>query len=147
MSAASVAIANGAVLLTRLFGVGGATWDVLTPTGDGITTDRTYALSGSWNGYIAEGQVARESAAAAGVPAAGDKRWEAISRNAIPQPGAILRSVVTPAIAFLVVAPDIVPDYYRAIMRPVTVPSTFTPIVLDLQLAGGVAVALGLDIL
>jgi len=146
MSAASLAIANGAVLLTRLFGVGGGAWDVLTPTGDGITANRTYTATGTWSGYIAEGQVARESAVAAGVPAAGDKRWEAISRNAIPQPGTILRSVATPTIAFLVVAPDVVPDYYRAIVRPATAINP-TSSLLDLQTNSGVTVALGMDIL
>jgi hypothetical protein len=146
MSAASLAIAKGAVLLTRLFGVGGGAWDVLTPTGDGITADRIYVLSGTWNGFIAENQVAREAAAAAGVPAAGDKRWEAISRNAIPQPGTILRSVATPAIAFLIVAPDIVPDYYRAIVRPATAINPTTSL-LDLQTTSGVTVALGMDVL
>jgi hypothetical protein len=142
------AIGRGVLLIGRLLGVGGREWDVLTPDGDGITTSRTYTLLATWNGSVLDGRPTQEASAATGAPGPGSQQWEAVSDGATPDPGAVIRSVANPLIAFEVIASDVTAGYRRAILRPIAPPPVPTPaVVLDLGTDDGVALALGMDVL
>jgi len=146
----SRAIASTDTAVARQFGVGGGVWDILTPTGDGVTAIATWARTGAWRGWVVEGAIAAEGSAATGTQVAQPKRWEAISRNAIPAPGTILRSVALPVVAFRVVALDVVAGYSRALLHAVAVPAIVpdpTGPLLDVGIDEGVVLALGMDVL
>ena len=104
--------------VARRFGVGGGVWTILVPTGDGVTAERTYAGTATWNGYVVEGRLLIEGVAAAGVPVGASKAWEAIGLSALPAPGSIVQSVANPRLRFVVGASDIVEGYARAMVRP-----------------------------
>ena len=142
------ALARGVLLIGRLLGVGGDAWEVLTPTGNGITGARTYTLVETWRGYVLEQRNVQEAGAATGAPVGRDQQWEAVGADPLPAPGTLLRSVAQPTLAFSIIAPDVTVGYYRAILRPADAPSLPTPLVLlDLGTDEGVTLAIGIEML
>lgn len=126
-------------LVTRLstkvwpaFGLGGASWDAYAPAGDGVTANRTYALAGTWDGYVLR-QVDTRPAQAGPAVAAGVETWGAYGLSADVLDGAgaavdaleqgwIIVSRAEATRAYLIGAPVDVAGYARWDVTPTAAP-------------------------
>jgi hypothetical protein len=116
---AAFSIAAADIALARIFGIGGQTWTILLPTGDGITAERTFAGVATWTGSIVEERVLVESTTSAGNVVGSSKQWVAVGLQALPVPGARLQSTSSPRFVFEVGPSEIVSGYARATVRPI----------------------------
>lgn len=128
LSDAQQALAEGALLIGELFGLGGETWAVSGPAGDGVSGPTGPAELGTWTGRVKRSRAtqAQDLAARVSRPVT---EWHAIGADAAITPldpddepltlavGYTLTSVADPSLRFLVKDPHVVAGYVRFILE------------------------------
>ena len=119
----SATIAEGEFLAGQVLGVGGALWDVSTPSGDGLSGAAGLAPAGSWAGYVYRPAPPQDQASATGTPVAGAE-WFAVGAAGLTSlaeqldAGCVLTSVDDPTLVFSITAPEPVAGFVKYQGRP-----------------------------
>lgn len=129
LSDAQQALAEGALLIGELFGLGGDQWTVsAAATGDGVSGPTGPAELGTWTGRVKRSRAtqAQDLAARVSRPVT---EWHAIGSDATVAPldpddepltlqvNHILTSMANPTLRFLVKDPHVVAGYVRFILE------------------------------
>lgn len=115
-------IAAGELLVGQVLGVGGALWDVSTPSGDGLSSAVGLAPAGSWAGYVYRANPPQDQASATGTPVAGAE-WVAVGAAGLTSlaelldAGCVLTSVDDPTLVFSITAPEPVAGFVKYQVR------------------------------
>lgn len=121
------ALAEGALLIARALGVGGASWTVHRPAGDGLSGPAGPVPLGAWAGHVKRSKPTQVQPSAPGVPVPATE-WHAVGEAATFPAldgstlelavGDTLTSEAEPALRFAIAAPYAVAGYARFILRP-----------------------------
>lgn len=113
-------IRRAELTIGREFGVGGESWSILRPVGDGQSAPVTLIAVGTWAGYVVKDSRERPAPAAPLVDV-GAAPWHAVGLIAGPQVGDVLVSAADPLLAFAVKGADRVAGYARYLVDPAAV--------------------------